>query len=1128
MERTACTSLLHVVLDSANDAIQIVDAATLCVVDANVTTCRVLGYSRDELQGMPISQIDSSIVPSRVDATLQLLRATGAVRWEGLHRCKNGDTFPVEVRLSMVVADGRELIVSVARDISARRYAETRDVRLTAALEQAAETVVITDAAGMIVYVNSAFEQVSGFGRGDLIGKNPRVFKSGMHARQFYETMWQALTAGETWMATFKNRRKDGTPFELNTTISPVRDPTGRITSYIAVGRDLRKELRLERRLQDAARQLQTLVDASPVGILSYAANGDAISANAAAARIVGGTIEQLCSQNFHSLASWKHTGLLDAAVAAIETDCEQVRATSGVSSFGHTVHLDARFVPFDFDGERQLLVLLRDITDEKQLAEQLARSQKIEAIGRLAGGVAHDFNNILAVIMSFAEFVREALPVNDPSLDDLAEIQKAADRAAGLTKQLLVFSQHMPTQKVALNLSETVGQLQKFLKRAVGESIELVVKTPPQPVVVTIDAVQFEQVLLNLALNARDAMPDGGRITIAVEASGAKPHCTARITVTDTGVGMSEEVKAHIFEPFYTTKTQGTGLGLATCARIVADAGGEITVSSRMGGGTTFRIDLPLASESSWTKRDERPLSVDGRGQTVLVAEDDAAVRRASVRALEAANYHVVQAVDGEEAIRYVDELGRGIDLVISDSAMPGCSGESVLRYCERQQPGIATLLMSGYVDGSASAREILCKPVSPAALVRAAASAIKGAHRDSPVSSPAGTERPGPVPQHDRSNPRVLLVEDNPVVAAPMRRTMEASDIVVTTAECLAAARAQTASRRFDVLVVDVRLPDGRGFDLLSELRDHSDHTPVVIITGERSTEDAAEAVHCHAYEYLEKPVSPGHLRQVIRSAAYEARSARLRDGILRAHGGSHEFLRDLADAERTFASALGQIEMVYQPIVRGDGSVFAYEALLRSGEPALATPDRLIAAAEALDRIDDLGRGVRAAVATAIESDAHRTELFFVNVHPRELDHGAIVAVSDPLLPHASRVVLEVIERSSLTSSPDLAGTLGAIRERGYRLAIDDLGEGYAALSSLVRLHPEFVKIDMSLVRNIHQCPANEPIVKAIVSLAHGTGIEVVAEGIETSEECEVLRRLGCDLFQGYLFGRPKPLA
>ena len=925
------------------------------------------------------------------------------------------------------------------------------------------------------------------------------------------------------------------------------------------------------------------------------------------------------------------------------------------------------------------------DVTARRQTEAALLQAQKMEAVGQLTSGIAHDFNNILAVILGFSGFVRDGLPEGDPRREDIAEVLRAADRAAALTRQLLTFSRQQPSAKRPLDLNSSAANLVKMLRRSVGEGIEVDIVSSARPAVVRMDPVQFDQVLLNLALNARDAMQDAGRIRFTISHP-AEPVGTfragrcVRLTATDTGCGMDRATQARIFEPFFTTKAvgKGTGLGLATCFAIVNDAGGTIGVDSGPGTGTTFTIDLPVCDEPLDDAVEVTAPTLRGDGERVLVVEDDAAVRKAAVRILESAGYLVSQAKDGDEAIVRLGEAAAGFDLIVTDVVMPGRGGYALLEHAQKHAPQTRVLLTSGYVDGRAGASSaldepaLLWKPYSSTSLLRAAHAALDHGR------AAKGTAEVAAQAVGARARNVVLLIEDQVQVSAAIQRVLVGAGYEVAVADTVAAARDALGSRRdYAAVLCDLTLPDGSGASLVTWLREvepalarrtlvltggatddagsrlmadgvtevlrkpiaaqrllervgvlasrasdaatgapvqptvkprtrqsqpapqaaearsvlfvddedaqreaygralraagfavtvassgeeamdllgrqpfHAVVTdiglpgldglavlraarardadvPVLLITGAPSVETATMAVQSHAVGYLAKPFSPQLLVAEVERAVEAGDVLSLQKKLLTARAGADEYLVDLPGTRRSFDAALKGLRMAFQPIVRSQGgSIFGYEALLRSDEPLLSSPLKVLAAAEALGRMDDVGHAVRRAVANSLAQHPGRTEAIFVNLHPSELRSDLLCAATEPLRRSAGRIVLEVTERTSLSMGPELSEEVRLLRAAGYRVAIDDLGEGYAGLSWLAHLRPDIAKIDMSLVRDIHRSPLQREIVGSLINVCRRAGITALGEGVESAEEAELLTDLGCDLLQGYFFAKPGP--
>jgi nitrogen-specific signal transduction histidine kinase len=381
-----------------------------------------------------------------------------------------------------------------------------------------------------------------------------------------------------------------------------------------------------------------------------------------------------------------------------------------------------------EFRGRKAGLVLVTDVTERKHLETQLLQSQKMDSVGRLAGGVAHDFNNLLGVITGYGELLAGRLP-NDPQLKRYVnDILKAAARAAGLTRQLLAFSRKQVLQPRVLDLNAVVAEMEKMLRRLIGEDVQLITVFDESLEGVRADPGQMEQVLMNLAVNARDAMPRGGRLTIetanvdldatyARSRPGVKPGPHVMLAVSDTGHGMEPEVLGHIFEPFFTTKEagKGTGLGLATVHGIVKQSGGHIFVYSERGQGTTFKIYLPRVQAGKAAEAPATPPAELHRGsETVLLVEDEESLRRIVRECLEASGYSVIEARHAGQALELAEGRSAPIHLLITDVMMPGMSGSQLAAALTASHAETRVLYMSGYTDDAVVLHGVLAADVS------------------------------------------------------------------------------------------------------------------------------------------------------------------------------------------------------------------------------------------------------------------------------------------------------------------------------------------------------------------------------------------------------------------------------
>jgi PAS domain S-box-containing protein len=576
-------------------------------LEANPAFGRLTGLDPAAILGRRVLEVLPDLEPAWIERYGEVARTGRAVRFE--QRSALGKRYEV---LAYRPHEGQ--FAAIFTDVTDRKTVEEEHARLSRAVESAAESIVITDPDGTIVYVNPAFERISGYSRAEALGRNPRILKSGAHDTAFYAALWAKLGRGEVWEGRIVNRRKDGTQYEEEAAISPVRDENGRLVNYVAVK---------------------------------------------------------------------------------------------------------------------------RDVTRERRLEQQLLQSQKMEAVGRLAGGVAHDFNNLLGVIVGYGELLLKRLPEEDRNRSGLEQLLKAAERASSLTRQLLAFSRRQILQPRVLDLNVVVSDMERMLKRLIGEDIDLVTHLDSELACVKADPGQLEQVIMNLAVNARDSMPGGGRLTVETRnvELGPADHTMVEagryvlVAITDTGCGIDTAALPHVFEPFFTTKElgKGTGLGLSTVYGIVKQSGGYVWAYSEVGRGATFKVYLPAVAARS-SPRDEAPVSRPTPGtETVLVVEDEAMLRGLLRDALEGGGYTVLDAPSGEEALRRAEEHAGPIDLLLTDVVMPGMSGPAVAERVATLRPRIRVLYMSGYPDSAIvrhgvlqQGMEFLGKPFAPDVLLQ------------------------------------------------------------------------------------------------------------------------------------------------------------------------------------------------------------------------------------------------------------------------------------------------------------------------------------------------------------------------------------------------------------------------
>jgi len=483
------------------------------------------------------------------------------------------------------------------------------------------------------------------------------------------------------------------------------------LTAWLAASRlGARSREDEERQRRRGEEKFERLFAMSPdAAFLARIADGIVLEANDGVAAALGTSRDSVVGRTISALMDTVTSGDWTDAIHAVRDHGMvrsfpiQFRAPGG--QIRHGLY-SGRAI--DVDGEPCVLSLIQDVTDQRRLEEQLAHAQKLEAVGRLAGGVAHDFNNVITAISGYAQLLSGSLAPEDPRRADADEIHKAATRAARLTQQLLAFARRQIVQPRVSDLNRLIHEVTRLLRRLLGGQVELILDLTTDPVAVSLDPGQFEQVLVNLTLNARDAMPAGGQIVIRTLLQGD----VVTLSVSDQGEGMSEDVRAMIFEPFFTTKAhgRGTGLGLATVYGIVEQSGGSIEVTSRVGEGSTFTIRLP---RSTAALDDEPPApglaGSRGGSERILLAEDEPQVRRLAERSLSAVGYQVVPAADGAEALRLMQAAVPPFDMLVTDLLMPGLGGHDLaLRFREGNPTG-AVLFISGYTDDDATRKGLL-----------------------------------------------------------------------------------------------------------------------------------------------------------------------------------------------------------------------------------------------------------------------------------------------------------------------------------------------------------------------------------------------------------------------------------
>ncbi|HET9959998.1 MAG TPA: PAS domain S-box protein, partial [Polyangiaceae bacterium] len=600
--------------------------------------------------------------------------------------------------------------------------------------------IFMLDPSGHVLTWSRGAEQIDGYTAEEIIGRHysclftPEDIASGLPARELELAAVEGRANIEGWRV-----RKNGSRFWANGTLAALYDNNHAVKGFSEIARDSTAKRRNDELLRSVLNHtLDAIISIDERGTISTMNRAGELFFGRTASEVIGQNVSLLMPEPYRHehddyLANYMRTG--EAKVIGLG------REVQGLRKDGATFPLELAVTEFRLDDERQFVGILRDISEKRALEAQLRQSQKMEAFGQLAGGVAHDFNNLLTVISGSTEILLTTIGEGDPARDDINAIQEAGERAAALTRQLLLFSRKAVLEMKVLDLNAEVSEMEKMLGRMIGEDIALTTILGTRVGKIKADPGQLGQVLLNLAVNARDAMPDGGKLTIETQIVEldepyvdthieVEPGRYALLTVSDTGTGMPPEVKARIFEPFFTTKAigNGTGLGLSVVHGIVKQINGHIEVYSEVGIGTTFKIYLPSIEESAARAADPlEAMSVARANETILLVEDDDKVRGIAMRALQSQGYHLLEAASGAEALQLLSAHAGGIDILLTDVVMPEMSGRQLTEALRPRFPQLKVLYLSGYTDDAVVRHGILeadvaflQKPYTPTVLRR------------------------------------------------------------------------------------------------------------------------------------------------------------------------------------------------------------------------------------------------------------------------------------------------------------------------------------------------------------------------------------------------------------------------
>lgn len=722
--------LYQTLINQSNDSVEVLDSETGKFLNVNQKTCSDLGYSREELLSMKVFDIDPMVKPANFPEIIEELRRTGGSIWHGVHLRKDGSTFPVEVSLKLVHLD-RSYLVAVARDITERKKAE---LKYKTIIETTMDCFYIIDAQqGNILEVNDAYCSLIGYSRDELLKMSLRDVEAAEKPEEIAQHMQRIMTNGSDRFETF-HRTKDGRILNIETSVNYMREAN----MFFVFMHDLTERKKMEDQVFQIKQDWEETFNIITDMITVHDKDFNIIRYNKAAEKILGLSFLNITKEKCYNF--YHGTACAPAGCPSCMTFKTGVPSTVELFEPHLNMFIEIRAIP-RFDSEHNLIGLIhvvRDITEHKKVENHLRQSQKMEAVGQLAGGVAHDFNNIITAIIGYSSIMKMKAGEDEYFRGLIDNVLAASEKAANLVQSLLAFSRKQVSNPEPVRINEIIKSIQKLLSIAAGEDIELKIELT-EDLIVTADIVQIEQVMMNLCTNARDAMPAGGTLTIKTgSAELTRDFITAHgygeegryalISVSDTGVGMDENTRQRIFEPFFTTKEfgKGTGLGLSIVYGIIKQHKGYITCQSEQGKGTTFNIYLPVVKAAMGEIKRIEPAEPAGAARTILFAEDEEEFRNTMKQILESSGYNVIEAVDGADAVHKFTE-NNNIDLLLFDIIMPKMSGKEAYDRIRNIKPDVKALFISGYPADFTNKYGVMeegmnsiSKPVRPAALLR------------------------------------------------------------------------------------------------------------------------------------------------------------------------------------------------------------------------------------------------------------------------------------------------------------------------------------------------------------------------------------------------------------------------
>ncbi len=717
------------------------------ILRVNQAELDLIGYSRDQYVGRNITELH--VDRPAIDDMLRRLKLGEVLHdYPAQLRCKDGSIKQVLIDSSAFFEHGQFVHTRCfTRDVTAQRDAHEAAARLAAIVAFSADAIVGKTVEGVITSWNVAAERIFGYSKDEMIGQSIyRLVPPELHDSE--RALLEQVSRGEpVQLAETERITKDGRRLRISVSVSPIRDAYDRVVGASSIKRDITERKEAEEALRQSQERLRLAVRAARMGTWRWELESNALSWDEGLELLYDLSPGQKITRYEEFLERVHPDDRL-----FVETSIERALSDRGSLDYEFRVVLpngrvrwlaDQGRVVRDEAGKTLYMTgVCLDVTERKHVEERLRQAQRMESVGQLAGGIAHEANNMMSVVLGCADYVLQRSDLPEPVRQDVEQIWKAAKRTAGVTQQLLAFSRRQVLQPQVLDLNTTINGLEPILSRTLGEASGLRMHLSPDLGRVRADPGQLEQVLLNLTLNARDAMADGGRLTIetmnvvldpqyiaAKPVESLKPGEYAALVVTDTGHGMDRETLSRVFEPFFTTKGvgQGTGLGLSTAYGIVKQSGGFIWAYSEPGLGTTFKLYFPAVTDSQEAADAPGETPIAHPDEVVLIAEDEPMVRGIMARTLRECGYSVLEAADGREALEILEARQGAVSLIVADVVMPGLGTREMAARLAEKWPRVPVLFTSGYtgldVVGRGlleEGRDFIQKPLAPEVLIR------------------------------------------------------------------------------------------------------------------------------------------------------------------------------------------------------------------------------------------------------------------------------------------------------------------------------------------------------------------------------------------------------------------------